>query len=199
MTWFLDLAFLKKLQAGEGTPACYEPGHVARTVDVDVAIAAAFFAADRSYALVSEPDYGFYTGTIESRTVLACFGTPRSSEPEPDGVALELVYFDERGVFAGAERMAAPSGDDQQELLEELGFEDHPIQVRSFIHPTVELLALVPLPFHFHELLEQPDAIDPDERVELTAQLRQWIADGCAVFHWGNAYFISREGDVESS
>ncbi|MBL8943827.1 MAG: hypothetical protein JNK45_11800 [Myxococcales bacterium] len=206
MTWFLDRDFLAKLKAGGGPPACYEPTHVAAIVGVDVATVREFFAADRLYALHSVPDYGVFTGTFESRTALVCVGAPRSSTPaqddvapEPKGTPFEVVYFDERGASVGGERITVPDGESLDEVLEDFGFEDHPIRVHSFIHPAVELLALVPLPFHFHELLEDPDAIDPDERVELAAQLRRWIVDGCSVFHWGNAYFMARDGDVESS
>lgn len=206
MTWFLDRDFLAQLKAGGGPPACYEPSHVATIVGVDVATARDFFATDRLYALHSVPEYGFYTGTFESRTALVCAGAPRNSTPEADGVAVEpggtvveVVYFDERGASVAGERITVPDGDSLDEVLEDFGFEDHPIRVHSFIHPAVELLALVPLPFHFHELLEDADAIDPEERLELATQLRRWITDGCAVFHWGNAYFLSRDGAVESS
>jgi hypothetical protein len=199
MTWFLDRDFLAKLKSDGGPPACYEPSHVAAIVGVDVATARAYFAADRPYALHGVPEYGFFTGTFESRTALVCVGAPRSSAPEPGGTTLEVVYFDERGASVGGERITVPDGESLDEVLEDFGFEDHPIRVHSFIHPAVDLLALVPLPFHFHELLEDPSSIDPDERVALTAQLRRWIVDGCAVFHWGNAYFLSRDGAVESS
>lgn len=206
MMWFLDRDFLATLRAAGGAPDCYQPTHVAAIVGVDEATAQAFFAADRRYALHSVADYGYFTGTLGSRTALVCVGAPSSATseaggdtPEPKSVVLEVVHFDERGASVGGERITVPDGESLDGVLEDLGFEEHPIRVQRFIHPAVELLALVPLPFHLHELLEDPEAIEPDEGVELAEELRRWITDGCAVFHWGNAYFVSRDGDVESS
>ena len=81
-------------------------------------------------------------------------------------------------------------------LEDEIGF-DHVghANVLAFKYPEIWHYAVVPLPFHFHDIVVGTDDADEDD-IELA---RSRINGGDYVLHCGNAYFMSAEGEVTSS
>jgi hypothetical protein len=195
MTWFLDREFLEKLDL-----TAYDPASIARHTRVSEEVAAAFVSTERLYTVESCKYYGFWAG---------CLDDGRSSLLFLDPTVLHAVYFNEMGQAVGGKgvELTQAFGDEipedikhQPELLElaqhVFGFHEETARIRAFIHPHISLCAIVPFPWHFHEVvLGLNEDVDEDD-IELA---RSWIQDGNFVLHWGNAYYMSAEGDVESS
>jgi len=55
------------------------------------------------------------------------------------------------------------------------------------------------LPDHYQDVLEHPDGYDRERLTELTEDIRSWTDQGSFVLFWTEDYYMSREGDVDSS
>jgi hypothetical protein len=191
MPWFLDKKFLESLDLG-----AYDPAVIADNSGVPLDVARAFVDPARRYWVKSSPDYGWLAGASgNGRPCLLFVGEPRlaSAVEHP----LNAVSFD---LPAGTVTFdAIPFADELSwdPVLEAaeaaVGFQHvGNCPILAFKHPTIWHYAVVPFPFHLHD-----DALgkgDGDRE-----QVRAWIEAGSYVLHCGDAYFMSAEGDVESS
>lgn len=190
MTWFLDKPFLEGLDLD-----AYDPDVIALHTGVSREIAAAFVDPDRRYTVKSNPHYGFLAGEAHGQPALLFIGRPRL-ESGPDN-CLNIVVFGEDGACDFEQIGINPNYFDEEGILgaatAAFGFVHTGLAVVSaFKHPGHWYCALVPFPFHLHD-----DARgDGDEDTSLA---RDWIERNNYVLHWGNAYFMSVSGDVESS
>jgi len=191
VTWFLDKQFLEALDL-----QAYDAAAIAARVGLPREQVAAFVDPGRRYWLKSCPEYGWLVGAnTERRPTILFVGTPRLAAENLH--PLNAVSFD---LSTGAVTTRAIAFDDALEweaildaAAEEIGFiHVGNAPVLAFKHPQIWHYALVPFPFHLHdEALGRNDG-DP-------AGVRAWIEEGSYVLHCGNAYFMSAEGDVESS
>jgi hypothetical protein len=190
MTWFLDREFLAKLDLD-----AYDAAAIAEHVGVPLDVARAFVHPLRRYWVKSYPDYGWLAGASGERLPTLLFvGAPRLSGG--DQHPLNAVSFDpDMGM---ATHTIPFEGElDWEPVLEAakkaIGFiHVGNAPVRTFKHPTLWHYAVVPFPSHLHD-----DATGVSgEPVDM---VRGWILDEKYVLHCGNAYYMGREGDVDSS
>jgi len=82
----------------------------------------------------------------------------------------------------------------------EIQFQDAPITVREFFLDD-RFLGIRRLPDHLQEFKENPDNVakDEEERRGLEDRIREWESLGQFVLLWGEDYWMSRDGDVEST
>jgi hypothetical protein len=193
MTWFLDKAFLQKLDLRG-----YDAAAIAERVGVERDVVAAFVDPARRYTVKSSEEYGWLAGEDrDQRPTLVFLGMPRLSGEGQE--LLNAVSFDLQtgAVTTRAIECDAELLDSVEAVLDVLGKEIGftPLEsatVLAFKHPELWHYALVPFPFHLHD-----DAIGGSGE-DLDA-VRNWIADGSFVLHCGNAYYMDSEGDVTSS
>lgn len=193
MTWFLDKAFLEKLDLRG-----YDPAAIAKHLGLPRDLVAAFVDPARRY-LVKSSDYGWFAGKNgDDQPTLVFVGSPRLSGADDDDL-LHAVSFDLRTGTVTAQAIACEEEllDDEDAILdvvgEDLGFEHvGSAPVLAFKHPDLWHYAVVPFPFHLHD-----DAVGASSD-DLDA-VRAWIEEGSFVLHCGNAYYMSAEGDVTSS
>jgi hypothetical protein len=194
MTWFLDKQFLADLDL-----RAYDPAAIAARIAMPVDAVRAFLDPARRYMVKSSPDYGWLAGADRNgKPTLLFVGAPRlaSAVVHP----LNAVTFDHA---TGAVTTAAIplAGDLEWDAVlaaadRAIGFihvGDAP--VLAFKHPEIWHYAVVPLSFDQHATATGDAAPDADD-LDL---LRDWIDGGNYVLHCGNAYYMSDEGDVESS
>jgi hypothetical protein len=193
MTWFLDKAFLEKLDLRG-----YDAAAIAQRLGMDRGVVAAFVDPARRYQVRSSSDYGWLAGVDgDGRPTLVFLGAPRLS-----GGAQELLNAVSFDLQTGAvttrelewnEELLEEEDDILQALEEEIGF-DHigSATVLAFKHPELWHYALVPFPFHLHDDATGASAEDLDV-------VRSWIADGSFVLHCGDAYYLDADGEVTSS
>jgi len=80
-----------------------------------------------------------------------------------------------------------------REWQDELAFTAGCIRVQGFSDPEMNA-GIEELPEHLQDLDEEDEDFE-----ELQEQLADWEASGSFVFHWGKEYFMSRDGEVEST
>lgn len=192
MTWFLDKAFLADLDL-----RAYEPKKIAEATGVSVTQASAFVDATRRYFVKSSPEYGWLAGADSARRpTLAFIGSPRIDAANTHSI--NVISF-QPGTLELDARPVPFDGDldDWDDILDALetsvGFlhvGDAP--VRAFKFPGIWHYALVPFPFHLHDTVTGKSEEDRDVA-------REWIESESFVLHCGNAYFMGKDGSVESS
>ena len=194
MTWMLDKAFLERVDLG-----AYDAEAIAKRLDVPLAVVKRFFDPKRQYRVQSNLGYGWVAGKNgDGQPTLVFVGRPRLSAENED--PLNAISFD---LKTGKVSTASVKLDDEDGLgdseyvlgmlEDEIGFEhvEH-ANVLAFKYPKMWHYAVVPLPFHLHDIVIGAD----DEDIEIA---RDWIRDGSYVLHCGNAFFMSSDGGVESS
>lgn len=189
MTWFLDRDFLAKLDL-----RAYDAQKIAVRTGLPLEKVTAFFDPARRYWVQSSPDYGWLAGANgERQPTLLFFGKPRLSGLEQE--ELNAVSFDlkngeitTRGIPFEGEFEWEPLLQAAERAIGFIHVGNAP--VLAFKHPTLWHYAVVPLPFHLHDDIENGEDVD---------LLRDWIARGNYVVHAGNAYYLNAEGEVESS
>lgn len=195
MTWFFDKEFLLGLDL-----SAYDPAVIAAATGVALDQASAFVDPGRLYMVQSAPDYGWLAGAnADHRPCLLFVGEPRlESEAEHP---LSFVSFDtEWGLVTHAADidLESSSWDDVLAAAEaEVGFThvgDCP--VRAFVHPQMWHCAVVPFPWHLHSAAL---GLEEDDEEDQAGSARAWIEAGGYVLHCGNAYYMSADGEVESS
>lgn len=187
--WFLDKEFLEKLDL-----SAYDADLIAKNTGVDLDKVKAFVSPDRRYIVQSNHHYSFLAGANQDhRPCLLFVGGPRFGDQPKHN--LNFVSFDTNWEpqYAGCIIADDANWDDILDAAEaEVGF----IHVGNcpavaFKHPEIWSCALVPFPFHLHqEALEGAEDMDT---------VKNWIETEEYVLHWGNAYFIDKEGEVTSS
>lgn len=194
MTWFLDKAFLEKLDLRG-----YDAAAIAGRLGLPRDVVAAFVDPARQYTVQSSPEYGWLAGVDEDdRPTLVFLGAPRLSGG--DQALVNAVSFD---LQTGAVTTRALPWDEELldeeedvilEVLEaEIGFAHvGSATVLAFKHPELWHYALVPFPSHLHDDAVGASAEDLDT-------VREWIEDGSCVLHCGNAYYLDADGEVTSS
>ncbi|MFN3198682.1 MAG: hypothetical protein ACE366_09755 [Bradymonadia bacterium] len=190
MTWFLDKAFLEGLDL-----KAYDPEHIASVTKLELETVRAYLDPDRLHMVESNPDYGWLAGANEhGKPCLIFVGSPRFAAQNDK--PLNFVGFNPalEMVFRAADiDLANSSWDDVLDVAErEVGFRHiGNCPMKAFIHPQMWHHALVPFPSHIHADLMEGGG-DPD-------MARDWIESGNYVLHFGNAYYMNSEGEVESS
>jgi hypothetical protein len=76
-----------------------------------------------------------------------------------------------------------------------LGFVEGPVLLESFFDDE-SYVGIVDLPDHLEDM---GWATNLDERRALEAERQRWIERGAFVFYWAKDYWMSREGEVEST
>jgi len=190
MTWFLDKPFLENLDL-----EAYEPEMISQFTGVSLEVASAFVDTNRTYWVETNKHYGFLAGVNENRRPCLVFiGRPRiSSEAIHD---LNIVSFEQNWELRtmGVDLPAEAGWDDILGVAQEaVGFVHlGRCPTRAFKHPDMWHCAIVPFPFYMHEDIYNEPADVPDVA-------RSWIENENYVLHWGNAYYMSKDGLVESS
>lgn len=197
MTWFLDKKFLEGLDL-----RAYDAGDIATRVGLPVETVQAFVGPNRLYMVKSCPEYGWLAGADEDgRPTLLFVGSPRIAAANEQ--LLNAVTFDIPGKTFTTRAIDLEDLVEDEEALDwegvlaaaeaEIGFVHiGSAPVLAFKHPEIWHYAVVPFPFHLHD-----DAVGQgDGDVD---GVREWIAAGSFVLHCGNAYFMSADGEVESS
>jgi len=197
VTWFLDKAFLEKLDLG-----AYDAATIARCTGVSPATAQAFVDPKRFYWVKSSPDYGWLAGANRAgKPTLLFVGQPRlSAEGSQEQLNAVCTDHDTRIVTTHAIALDAEADwDTVLDVAEKaIGFEHvGNAPMLAFKHPGLWHYAVVPFPFHLHDAACGDGDADAD--ADLQAQARDWIESGNFVLHCGNAYFMGAKGDVESS
>jgi hypothetical protein len=83
----------------------------------------------------------------------------------------------------------------RDEWKQAMGFKESPIRVKEFFDKE-NSVGIEPLPEHMLDLSWCED----EEEQQLVEQGRdEWIAEGKFVFYWAKDYFMTRDGEVESS
>jgi hypothetical protein len=192
MTWFLDKEFLESLDLG-----AYDPARIAASTGVSLDVAAAFVDPRRRYWVRSVPEYGWLAGaTGEGKPALLFVGQPRLSA-DGSQEQLNAVIFDHetcsvthRAVHVPGEQSWDSVMDAAAQALGFLHVGDCP--ALAFKHPDLWHYALVPFDWEMHGCIigKNDDARD---------MVRDWIERGSYVLHCGNAYYMSADGEVESS
>ena len=81
----------------------------------------------------------------------------------------------------------------------EIGFQEAPITVREFFLDD-HFLGIRRLPDHLQEFRNNPESVaDIEERREMEDRIREWESLDQFVLWWGKDYYLSRDGDVEST
>lgn len=190
MTWFLDKEFLESLD-----PKAYDPAILAQHTGVDIEVARQFVDPARRY-WVNSSEYGWLAGANgEGKPTLVFVGAPRlaSAVEHP----INAISFD---LPTGAITTTAIPVEGELDwgvaldaAAEAIGFEHvGNCPVLAFKYPGIWHYAVVPFPYHLHDDAMGKDAGSRDE-------LRAWIESGGYVLHSGNAFFMSADGDVEST
>ncbi len=196
MTWFLDKAFLEKLDL-----RAYDAPAIAQRLGMDVATVAQFVDPARRYLVQTSEAYGWLAGASgDGLPTLVFVGVPRLSGVDQAPLNVVVSHRDgtvtARAIHADAELL-----DDGEALLDLLSDEIGFLHVGSapmlaFIHPDLWHYAVVPFPFHLHD-----DAVgaNQDASPEDLEAVRDWIDEGSFIVQAGNAYFLDAEGEVTSS
>lgn len=82
-----------------------------------------------------------------------------------------------------------------RELQQSLGYSQSPIRVREFFDPD-NWVGIEALPSHYRDL---ETIANEEERKEFIISRDRWLADGCFVWWWAKDYYMSKDGEVESS
>ncbi|BDI30148.1 hypothetical protein CCAX7_21990 [Capsulimonas corticalis] len=80
----------------------------------------------------------------------------------------------------------------------EIGFAPATISVKKFFLED-QWIGIQDLPDHFQEVLDNPDDYDEEERKDADEEILRWKEEGTFVLKWCEEYWLSRDGDVESS
>ncbi len=142
---------------------------------------------DYLYTLVSEPAYGWRTGTLgDGRQVL--IGGNWAIDFDRDG---RFLRFQE-----GTYRLPGEPATG----IEPPGLVEGPIHIRRFA-VTHRGISIEDLTDCMREFLSDPgdDSWADEERQDYPREIRGWLDDGMYVFNCGNDYFVNRAGEVESS
>lgn len=193
MTWFLDKEFLAKLDL-----AAYDAAAIAKHTGVSLKKAKAFVDPARTCWVKSAPEYGWLAGGDgEGRPTLVFVGAPRLAAENVH--PLNAITFVPRSLELVARPLPYDGTLDEWApilgaLEESIGFMHvGNAPVRPFKFPGIWHYALVPFPFHLHDAALGEG--DEDER----NSAREWIKSESFVLHCGNAYFMRKDGSVESS
>jgi hypothetical protein len=162
---------------------------------------------DRRYALVSDRYSGFLAGRLAdgSAAIVSLWNLPAS---------VEVLRFDADGELAGADVHELPEGvrpgpperpgqpptsEQLAPLRDHLGLTEEKIELRSFL--TQDGRGVRPLPSHYLEFLVDPHGpgFTDDDRQYYPDDLRDWIGRRGYVLLWGNDFWMSADGRVEST
>jgi hypothetical protein len=85
----------------------------------------------------------------------------------------------------------------KQQWQNEIQFHSAPIHIKEFFDAE-HFAGIELLPEHYQDLESDTD-IDEEERQELIVERDDWLECGNFVLWWGNDYYMSEDGKVESS
>ena len=80
----------------------------------------------------------------------------------------------------------------------EIGFRATPITVEPFFLLD-RRIGIADLPQHYQEVLDHPESVDKDRRLDLLDDIRQWQVRGDFVLYWDEDYYVNKDGEVVSS
>jgi hypothetical protein len=80
----------------------------------------------------------------------------------------------------------------------EIEFLSAAITVKKFFLPD-RWIGIKDLPDHYQEVLDRPQDPNDERDKQLREDIRRWMENGDYVFYWDEEYYISKEGDIESS
>jgi hypothetical protein len=81
---------------------------------------------------------------------------------------------------------------------DEIGLIPGTISVKQFFLPE-RWICIRDLPDHYQEVLDNPEDYDDEELQNLREDIRQWLAHGDFVLYLDRDYYLSSEGEVEST
>ena len=194
MIWFMSRDFLEKLDVRR-----YDAVAIAKRLDMEVDVVRRFVDPLRRYT-VQTSDYGWIAGTGNDQPALVFIGRPRLSGGNQDPLNAVLFGPDERVRTQAIRCDDSIFGDDEallDLLYDEIGFRHVGTAVVSaFKHPQLWHYALVPFPWSLHEIAIGESE---DRDAEDLSRVRDWIEGGRFVLHCGNDYWLTADGEVESS
>ncbi len=80
---------------------------------------------------------------------------------------------------------------------EEIGLRPKTIKVKRFM--SADGAGIEDLPGHYQQFLEDPSQFDEEGRQYYPELIRDWREEGSFVFWWAKDYWMSRNGEVEST
>ncbi len=121
---------------------------------------------------------------------------------------LMVLLFSAEGDFLAAHTIPIASsdrssiGDRAQQVVleweEASGFQPVTIRVKPFFLDEL-WIGIRDLPEHYQDVIDNPDDFEPYRKDELLEDIREWNRSGSFVFYWTEDYYMSIDGEVESS
>lgn len=150
--------------------------------------------------------YHYHTGLLENgNQVLMGVQLPElvMVEFNPEGHFVELAARDISGKLQRY-NCGLYELDDDMLLVElriwqsEIGLTPSTISVREFFFPD-RWIGIKDIPEHYQDVIERPEDYDEERRRQLQDDIREWSEDGSFVLYWNEDYYLSKEGELESS
>ena len=181
--------------------------YIANLLELPQATVARFFADDRLYKIVSNKYYRYWTATCSDKEGSLFVALSHQQD-------LYVNEFDSKGRHTSSqvsyvEKSIIPSdetsGLDDSQIVEYICSNYHcsisPIEIHSF-YQRESGIGINAVPPHYEAFLQgkrEEHELDPGEERFTIELIRGWIEDGNYELCWGNDYYMSAEGEVESS
>jgi len=144
------------------------------------------------YRIAPHPEYQIVAGLIGDKQVLVF----------PLGRAFLILRFTRDGLLLDSTEQSIPepasAAEFRTEWLASQGFKSHPVSVRRFYLPEINL-GIKQVPDSMRVAIEQPERFHPAELEEIYKGITGWIDDGLFVLCWNEDYYVDAKGRVVSS
>lgn len=163
-----------------------------------------FDSRQRLYNITTNTPY-FYTGRLSDGTQMLIGVQP----PNLVGIVFDVTGDYLETSLKQMDQEQEPTAEDQDkadaafsalihEWQTDLGVVPGTISVNQFCLPE-RFIGITDLPEHYQEVLDHPENFTEERLQMLRGDIEAWRANGQFVLNWDEDYYMSEEGDLDST